>query len=660
MRGHPELLASITRKKSAKEMAASQAAQAANHGARGHGKADAEDEQEDEDVNMDGHDSGVAAAHANGVGGAAPGGSASVKSGATSGDTSIVDPSAVNKALTVMHAHTSHLEKQLAELKASNELLWRQAMVSREEQIKSQKKLDGVMRFLANQFGGMAMALDGGGDEAMDAQSREAAGAGRQGPVVRRLGKSRMIGDGTGRISENTSDDDAMAGQEDGHLWADLDGSDKRDLWEFGDDGEMVKVKQSRSRVRHIGIAADESDQRPLSRPGHPRSISTPNRRSFDRLSSTRNAGELSPSKRFVSLEASPEEMPNQSFDNAASDDASRTQAGQHVGGDGQNTSNALTTYHAGHLQNVNVQSFSLDPALLSLPLGTLLQTPAGAQLLANLSQAAADWVNQNAVAGKSTADAFAAAAAASPRPLSPRLTSAIASVATPVGTDRFQPVPSPSEQSAPAGATEPSPAGSDMLWINDINDLFTNASGADPATQMQSMPDPSHMPLPPVVSDPAPPAPAFPQPDVAMPETQINWADPQVEALLHDLVADQSSTTGPNADGSQHFVDTTFNEPNGNAPYDNPLSGGGIDFEDPVFEFDFDNTFGNPMQASAVSMPNSSTEDSTNTTPTLDQEPDFAEGLGGIAGFEQPLTGVSDMFAGPTRKKRKTDQREP
>lgn len=248
MRGHPELLASITRKKSAKEMAASQAAQAASHGARGHGKGDGEDEHEDEDVNMDGHDSGVAP-HANGVGGAAQGGSASGKSGPTSGDTSIVDPSAVNKALTVMHAHTSHLEKQLAELKASNELLWRQAMVSREEQIKSQKKLDGVMRFLANQFGGMAMALDGGGDEAMDAQSREAAGAGRQGPVVRRLGKSRMIGDGTGRISENTSDDDAMAGQEDGHLWAELDGSDKRDLWELGDDGEMVKVKHSESRM---------------------------------------------------------------------------------------------------------------------------------------------------------------------------------------------------------------------------------------------------------------------------------------------------------------------------------------------------------------------------------------------------------------------------
>lgn len=393
-----------------------------------------------------------------------------------------------------------------------------------------------------------------------------------------------------------------------------------------------------------------------MSRPGHPRSIPTPNRRSFDRLNPSQRSRELSPSKRFVSLEASPEEASNHSFEGGTGnvDDASITAQHATTGESSEHTSNALTTYNSGH-HNVNVQSFSLDPALLQLPLGTLLQTPAGAQLLANLSQAAADWVNQNAVAGKSTADAFAAAAAASPRPLSPRLTSAIASVATPVGTDRFQPVPSPSEQSAAAPGAEPSPEGSDMLWINDINDLFTNASAADPAAQMQSVPDPSHMPMPAVVSEPTVPPPYTP-PAVAMPETQINWTDPQVEALLHDLVADQNATAG-HGDVAQPY-DATFVEPNGNAPYDNPLSGSGIDFEDPVFEFDFDNTFGNPMQASAVSVPNSSTEDSANTTPRLDQD-DPSDGLD-LAGFgNQPLTGLSDMFAGPTRKKRKTDQRE-
>lgn len=242
MRGHPELLASITRKKSAKEMAASLAAANNSNGNAKGQRGEGEEEHEDEDVNMEGGDHGMSHGH----GGPGPSVAKTTAAATVSGDTSIVDPSAVNKALTVMHAHTSHLEKQLAELKASNELLWRQAMVSREEQIKSQKKLDGVMRFLAGQFGGMAMSLAGDEGEGGDGQSREAVSSGR-GKPVRRLGKSRMIGDGTGRGSAGTSDDDTGAVGEDGHLWEDFDGNDKRDLWEFGDDGEMVKVNHGRS-----------------------------------------------------------------------------------------------------------------------------------------------------------------------------------------------------------------------------------------------------------------------------------------------------------------------------------------------------------------------------------------------------------------------------
>jgi hypothetical protein len=316
------------------------------------------------------------------------------------------------------------------------------------------------------------------------------------------------------------------------------------------------------------------------------------------------------------------------------------------------NPSNALTTYqHPGQL-NVNVQSFSLDPALLQLPLGTLLQTPAGAQLLANLSHAAADWVNQNAVAGKSTADAFVAAAAASPRPLSPRLTSAIASVATPVGGDRFQPVPSPSEGSVKSDdPANPSP-GSDMLWINDINDLFTNASAVDPAAQGHPVPQPTYMP-PPV------PAPALPAEAPTMAEPQINWADPQVEALLNNLVADHSASAEQHA--AQPYVDAAAFDSNSSAPYNPAGLSGGMDLEDPVFEFDFETEFGNPMQASAVSAPASSTEDSANTTPRLDQGPDAFDALN-IMDFapHEPIPSLAELPGAPTRKKRKTDQREP
>lgn len=645
MRGHPELLGSITRKKSAKEMAASQAAQAASskHG----GKEGEEGEHEEEDVNME---------HDVGGGGAVHPATVTGKPLPPPGDTSMVDPSAVNKALTVMHAHTSHLEKELAELKASNELLWRQAMVSREEQIKSQKKLDGVMRFLASQFGGMAVSLAAGEEEGDP-------GAGMDGQVsaVRRLGKNRMIGDGQRGLAGH----EGLG--EDGHLWEDMEGNDKRDLWELGEDGEMVMVKNSRSlpRIQVVYANVPWVDlKRPTSRPGHPRSISTPNRHSFERLpGSQRGSQDYTPSKRFVSLEASPEETANQSFDGSiavsplgeASQSATPTAGTPEAQTLEANTSNALTTYqHPGHLNNVNVQSFSLDPALLQLPLGTLLQTPAGAQLLANLSHAAADWVNQNAVAGKSTADAFAAAAAASPRPLSPRLTSAIASVATPVGVDRFQPVPSPSEQSVKAeDPANPTP-GSDMLWINDINDLFTNASAVDPAAQGQSVPNPSY--IPPVVPEPVPPIDSA----ATMADSQINWADPHVEALLNNLVADHSASAGDQHHATQPFVDPAFDS-NSSAPYNTAGLSGGMDLSDPVFEFDFETTFGNPMQASAVSAPASSTEDSANTTPRLDQGPEAFDAIN-IMDFatHQPISNPAELPGGPTRKKRKTDQREP
>ncbi|KAJ9109683.1 hypothetical protein QFC19_001913 [Naganishia cerealis] len=233
MRGHPELLASITRKKSAKEMAASQAATQQ----RGHsrGEAGEGDDHDDDDVNMEGHEMGYS--------GSATAGGVLHKSAAAAtggGDTSMVDPSAVNKALTVMNAHTSHLEKQLAELKASNELLWRQAMVSREEQIKSQKKLDGVMRFLANQFGGMAVSFNAD-EDGEPSGTREA-----MKNAARRLGKNRMIEDVNTQLTVGGSaSDDDMLGVEDDHLWEDSDGSDKRDLWELGENGEMVKIKNS-------------------------------------------------------------------------------------------------------------------------------------------------------------------------------------------------------------------------------------------------------------------------------------------------------------------------------------------------------------------------------------------------------------------------------
>ncbi|KAJ9122551.1 hypothetical protein QFC22_001980 [Naganishia vaughanmartiniae] len=638
MRGHPELLGSITRKKSAKEMAASQAA----NQQRGHPHGGEADDHDDDDVNMDGHETGYSASTT--AGGILHKLTAGVNGG---GDTSVTDPSAVNKALTVMNQHTSHLEKQLAELKASNELLWRQAMVSREEQIKSQKKLDGVMRFLANQFGGMAVGFNADEEsESLGSGTRESLNN-----PVRRLGKSRMIGDGSTQLAVGGSvSDDDMHGVEDDHLWEDSDGSDKRDLWELSENGEMVKMKNKPKRTPN--------------RPGHPRSISTPNRHSFERRSgSQRGSQDFSPSKRFVSLETSPEEMANQSFDinTPTHDPVSDATVPPTVPINGAlqpHASNALTTYQHPSQHTVNLQSFSLDPALLSLPLGTLLQTPAGAQLLANLSQAAADWVTLNAAAGKSTADAFATAAAASPRPLSPRLTSAIASVATPAGGDRFQQVPSPSDPPTNPGEQPVSTPGSDMLWMNDINALFTNASAVDSAAQaqqpaLQPYPEPTYasMTMPPADEKPPPPVATEVPPDMHHPP--INWIDQDVEELLNNLAAEQG--VPPHSDGSPAYHHPTYVDANAGAPYDtSTLSASDFD----QLDFVFDDAFKNHMQPTAVSVPNSSTEDSTNTSPAIGYDQD-APGMMEFSTDQQGAVALGDMFAVPPRKKRKTDQRE-
>lgn len=326
--------------------------------------------------------------------------------------------------------------------------------------------------------------------------------------------------------------------------------------------------------------------------------------------------------------------------------------------------SNALTTYQHPSQHTVNVQSFSLDPALLSLPLGTLLQTPAGAQLLANLSQAAADWVNQNAAAGKSTADAFATAAAASSRPLSPRLTSAIVSVATPIGGDRFQQVPSPSDPPTNAGEQPDSTPGNDMLWMNDINALFTNASAVDSAAQAQQpvtqpatqpYPDPTYASMPMLPVDDKPPPPTGPEvtSTPTMQQPPLNWIDQDVEDLLNNLAAEQG--VPPHSNGGEPYHHPAYADANAGAPYEtSTLSASDFD----QLDFVFDNAFNNHMQPTAVSIPNSSTEDSTNNSPVIGYEQN-GPGMMEFSTEQQGVVPLGDMFAVPPRKKRKTDQRE-
>jgi hypothetical protein len=250
MRGHPELLGSITRKKSAKEIAAAQAAHGGAHSADKHDHAMSDGEkataggkhrEDDADHDMDGEP--VVRPDGLGVGGTTSAGPP--KPTKTAVSESAAD-SSVSRALTLMHATHSSLEKELAALKSSNEMLWRQWMLSREEQIKSEKKVDNIMRFLAGQFGGMNMNMaidDGPADGARNDGAPSGIGNATvpSSPRLRRLGSSKLIEHGIHGLGDSPSDVMSF----DGDALSPSKDADDGEIWEFDDSGQLVKLKTS-------------------------------------------------------------------------------------------------------------------------------------------------------------------------------------------------------------------------------------------------------------------------------------------------------------------------------------------------------------------------------------------------------------------------------
>lgn len=145
-RGHPERLIEITRKKSAKEMAA-------EHAKSGDGGAAGEDD-------------------------------------ATSKELSVLDSSAMSRVMSMIY----NMQNELNTLRATNEALWTRDLLREEQQRKDRQKLDQVMTFLSSRFSDMNFMLEDGD-----------AGAGPSRP---RLGKSRMIGDGIRGTEDNMDIDD--------------------------------------------------------------------------------------------------------------------------------------------------------------------------------------------------------------------------------------------------------------------------------------------------------------------------------------------------------------------------------------------------------------------------------------------------------------------
>jgi hypothetical protein len=119
-------------------------------------------------------------------------------------------------------------------------------MLSREEQIKSEKKVDNIMRFLAGQFGGMNMNMaidDGPADGARNDGAPSGIGNATvpSSPRLRRLGSSKLIEHGIHGLGDSPSDVMSF----DGDALSPSKDADDGEIWEFDDNGQLVKLKTS-------------------------------------------------------------------------------------------------------------------------------------------------------------------------------------------------------------------------------------------------------------------------------------------------------------------------------------------------------------------------------------------------------------------------------
>lgn len=694
-------MVNITRKKSAKELAAAAALAAQQEQ---HSGADSKEgiRSANRDSTLEGGSGynkslpGVSASHSGGTGNTHP----------SSTNASNDDSQSLNNAMTLMKNTHSSLERELAELKTSNEMLWRQAMLSREEQLKSQKKLDSLVRFLAGHFGSMNLSqslledLDtNAGAEASSSKShvhRTTSATSAQRP--NRLSKGRMISDGrTLTQSQLVSSDEDM--DDDDDLWELGDGPGRvedegRQFWEVDDNGKMRKVLPRSKEERNA------SNRPHLSR------TSTPIRSSFRLPTSARKSANIiptvsspsstsSPSHRFERLDGSPGAPSTvQDFDAPTPTTISLDSSNQAGGAAAKNkknasassleptANNAVALHSSTALAHLNNGQYTLDPSILNLPLGTLLSTPAGAQLLASLGQGAAPFIGpQPAVetsatsVGHNTASRFTDAGSLQGS------NSAITTTDTPSGTHGTS---SPAWMTAASTPTQPYP--------HDVTDKppppLQNAVdfGAQPGAVNVPGGDAS---IGSILGNTS-----IDMTDVSgtgandLNDADFDWTDPTVKALLQAF-EDQQNTTDPNQQRTQlsplppaHVTTPNMSsiEPIPNM-YTNDDQYDDLFNNQPVNSVDFDEMFGGSSAHNAVD----GGDPTGSGLPPL--EPIPGSGASGLVGTQHDASAASSkpdsiqsgtesvdgqlestpsaapengLFSGPTRKKRKTDQREP
>jgi hypothetical protein len=354
----------------------------------------------------------------------------------------------------------------------------------------------------------------------------------------------------------------------------------------------------------------------------------TPTRPSFaiPRLPGPARKPDASPSKRFERVDGSPEETSRNSFIRAGKRD-NKTESSEAVNKSGRlfpllskpsdpptasnrdletklhpNENNALALQDS----DSNNGPYTLDSSILDMPLGTLLSSPAGAQLLATLGQSAASFLGNPESSGRPPAE-------------DSRFTDATSQI--------ISPGDNPSQENTPASLGVLPNNNATMTGLEGDAGWMSETIGQPPGV-------PDHLARP-FLDNSSPQAftsATMLQEGVGLDASALtgqaadfDWSDPAVEALL------QAFESQNQPQQSDHVEPNMFTN-----------------------DDQYDDIFGMIQNAESPAI-SAATE--TNPSAATSNAGDLGDT--GVS-HDVPISPATEaLFAGPTRKKRKTDQRE-
>jgi hypothetical protein len=295
------------------------------------------------------------------------------------------------------------------------------------------------------------------------------------------------------------------------------------------------------------------------------------------------------------------------------------------------NANNAVTIHNPA-LSQLNSGQYNLDPNILNLPLGTLLSTPAGAQFLATLGQSAASFLvqpdqNPGSPSTKPHLDGQDAG--------NDRFTDASVSAVQGNAGLNLQPYIGAGQLDHGLDTAMPG-FDADTSWMSDV---VPQAEGL-PDHLAQPFADSSMLPVNGINTS------SLAEGDAIGQATDFDWSDPAVKALLLQAFENHNQ---------QQSVDQTGVGPN---VFTNDDQYDDLFIQDPTI--DFDGLFNNASNSNGATPPVVETATPTDRSTTNSNAGDLTEPLSVPTTVSLVKPGTPDeLFAGPTRKKRKTDQRE-